>query len=221
MSRTASSARFSVAFTICIVLGLIEAALIVAASGHFRGGVVALVLGLLLWVGLGVILGALQLFPYAFIVLGFAKLREQKRESLEALGDENKVRADPDGERKLHDYLTAITSTEARIGLLQRSTPWIPPEQRPLEGTTPLRTTLSKPGWGLVCACLAAGAAVGGAIGLRNGLGETTTGFVLLIAAALFGMVLASPLGILLAVLMGLTQRENRDDAGTSSGQAA
>jgi hypothetical protein len=34
------------------------------------------------------------------------------------------VTADPEGERKTHEYLTAITSTEARIGLLQRSQPW-------------------------------------------------------------------------------------------------
>lgn len=63
-------------------------------------------------------------FPYAIIYLGLRKLREQRKAEFESLGDDNTVTADPEGERKTHEYLTAITSTEARIGLLQRSEPW-------------------------------------------------------------------------------------------------
>jgi len=63
-------------------------------------------------------------FPYAIVYLGLRKLREQRQREFAALGDDNTVTADPEGERKTHEYLTAITSTEARIGLLQRSQPW-------------------------------------------------------------------------------------------------
>lgn len=66
--------------------------------------------------------------PIAFIVLGARRLQQRKAE-FEALGDDNTVTADPEGERKTHEYLTAITSTEARIGLLQRSDPW--PGEKP------------------------------------------------------------------------------------------
>ena len=62
-------------------------------------------------------------FPVV-LAMGALKLREQRRRDFHALGDDNTVVADPDGPRKLHEYLTAINSTEARIGLLQRSEPW-------------------------------------------------------------------------------------------------
>lgn len=61
--------------------------------------------------------------PWLFVYLAWKKLRRQRRE-IEAMPDDNTVVGDPDGARKTHQYLTAMTSTEARIGLLQRSDPW-------------------------------------------------------------------------------------------------
>lgn len=69
-----------------------------------------------------VLLGALG--PWVFVYFAWRKLRRQREVEFAALGDDNTVTADPEGERKTHEYLTAITSTEARIGLLQRSEPW-------------------------------------------------------------------------------------------------
>jgi hypothetical protein len=117
-----------------MVLGLIEAAVLMGVGKYFDGGGLKLALAALLWIGFGALLGMVQWFmPYAIIVLGLAKL-----------GDDNVVKSDPDGERKLHEYLTAIGSTEARIGLLQRSDPYIPPEHRAPEGVKPPRVTLSR-----------------------------------------------------------------------------
>jgi hypothetical protein len=62
--------------------------------------------------------------PYGIVYLGWRRLHDQRGAEFEALGDDNTVTADPEGPRKLHEYLTAITSTEARIGLLQRSEPY-------------------------------------------------------------------------------------------------
>ncbi len=69
--------------------------------------------------------------PWLFVYLAWKKMQRQRRE-IEALPDDNTVIGDPDGARKTHEYLTAITSTEARIGLLQRSDPW-PGDQPPAD----------------------------------------------------------------------------------------
>jgi hypothetical protein len=55
---------------------------------------------------------------------GREKIKRQQEVEINRLGDDNTVQYDPDGERKLHEYLTAVTSTEARIGLIQTSSPW-------------------------------------------------------------------------------------------------
>lgn len=73
---------------------------------------------------------AFTVFPVV-LVMSLLKSRAQRQREFEALGDDNTVVGDPDGPRKLHEYLSAVTSTEARIGLLQRSEPWpgdAPPE---------------------------------------------------------------------------------------------
>lgn len=59
------------------------------------------------------------LFPWGFLVLGLRKLRAQKRAAEEL--DAHQPAPDPDGARKTREMIDAITSTEARIGLLQRS----------------------------------------------------------------------------------------------------
>jgi hypothetical protein len=225
MSRARQNRRFRVAITICMVLGLIEAAVLMGVGKYFDGSGLKLALAALLWIGFGALLGMVQWFmPYAIIVLGLAKLFEQKKEALEALGDDNVVKSDPDGERKLHEYLTAIGSTEARIGLLQRSDPYIPPEHRAPEGVKPPRVTLSRLGWNLVTVTMLTGAAAGAAFGMYHGLGaggDNGVALVQLIVAALVGVVLASPVGVVLALVFGRIEQEEPDDAGRSSQRTA
>lgn len=72
----------------------------------------------------GAMFGIFAILPLGVFHLGLVKAREQRQRAIAALGDDNTVTADPDGPRKLHEYLSAITSTEARIGLLQRSEPY-------------------------------------------------------------------------------------------------
>lgn len=209
-----------------MVLGLIEAAFLMAIGDHFDAGGLELAFRILLLVCLGVMLGFLQWFlPYAVVILGISKIREQRREDLEALGDENVVHADPDGERKLHDYLTATTSLEARIGLLQRSDPYIPPEQRAPEDAKPPRAFLSKVGWNILSGTMIAGTLSGVLLGHLHGLGGDAndgSGVLRLFAAAMAGAVLSAPFGLVAALLFGrITQVEEADDAGAGGPETA
>lgn len=209
-------------------LGMGEAALLMWLGNYFRGATlnVWLVFAVVLWLCVGFIIAMVQFFlPYAIIVLGVAKLREQRREELEALGDENVVHADPDGERKLHEYLTAMTSMEARIGLLQRSDPYIPPEQRAPEGTKPPRAFMSKTGWSLLSGVTFAGFVAGILLGHRHGLGtggENAQGVLQLLSAGFAGLLLSAPFGLVAALLFGrITQVEEADDAGAGGPETA
>lgn len=226
MSRESQNTRFHVALSICLVLGLIEAAILMAIGDHLDATGLELVFRLFLLVCFGVMVGFLQWFlPYATIVLGITKIREQRREDLEALGDENVVHADPEGERKLHDYLTATTSLEARIGLLQRSDPYIPPEQRAPEGKKPPRAFLSKTGWNILSGTMIAGTLSGVLLGHLHGLGggpSDGTGVLRLFAAAMAGALLSAPFGLVAALLFGrITQVEEEDDAGAGGSETA
>lgn len=81
-------------------------------------------------------LAALAAVP-VFLLVALWRLRRRRTAEYEALGDENSVLDDPEGVRKTHEYLTAVTSMEARIGLLQRSQPYAgdqpPSPSRPAE----------------------------------------------------------------------------------------
>lgn len=74
-----------------------------------------------LWGGVA---GIFIILPWGVLHLGIRKMREQRLRDFHALGDENTVTADPEGARKTHEFITALASTEARIGLLQRSEPY-------------------------------------------------------------------------------------------------
>jgi uncharacterized membrane protein len=83
----------------------------------------------LLWALMGAVWTAAVGYVFLFVlVAGIQKLVRQRKVEFHELEDENVVNYDPDGERKLHEYLTAITSTEARIGLIQTSEPWRGPK---------------------------------------------------------------------------------------------
>lgn len=172
-------------------------------------------------------------FP-VFVVVAVMKLRDQKRIELEELGDENKVFADPDGQRKLHEYLTAINSTEARIGLLQRSEPW-PGEAPPPAPEGPV-WRLSGAARAILPACVAIGFVVGIALGAARMAGMDgaelsvtlkRTLLARLLVSGLLGALFASPLGWIAVLLFGKTEpvetppAEEDDDTGRSGPETA
>ena len=234
MGRHSQNNRFGVATAICVLLGELEAFVIVIAAGHFKGSLGSMLVAGVIALMLGVVIGMLQWFmPYAILVLGIAKLFEQKKEVLDELGDENSVKFDPDGERKLHDYLTAINSTEARIGLLQRSAPYVPPEERPPEDAVVPPTRMSRAGRNVFSATVIAGAVLGAVIAAYNGVGVVevgegaeaaarNTGHLRMFLSSLIGAVLALPVGLLLALLCGrvevVTDEEDGIDDARGSG---
>ena len=224
-----------------MVIGVVEAFAIMISGRNLSASGSGMLVAIVITLMLGVMLGTLQWFmPYAVVVLGLAKLFEQRKEAIDALGDDNTVNSDPDGERKLHDYLTAISSTEARIGLLQRSAPYVPPEQRAPENARMPHSRLSKTGWSVLSATLVAGAISGAFIAAFKGVGfvdagtgsevvARNTGLLRLFISSLIGAVLSLPVGVIMALLFGRIEAagteaadtEEPDDAGRSGPETA
>lgn len=183
-------------------------------------GAFAVRVALVLLAGLSSVL-VFWVFPI-YMVIALMKLRDQRRHAIEELGDDNVVLADPEGERKLHDYLTALTSLEARIGLVQQPDPWVPPEQRPPKDARPHRVRLSAMGWSVFWYTVAGGVTVGVVSAYAHGLGATSekmAGLIQFVVAGLVGGVLALPLAAILALVFGKT--ESKDDARGSSSETA
>ncbi|MBZ0134775.1 MAG: hypothetical protein K8I27_00210 [Planctomycetes bacterium] len=219
--------RFIVGGLLTGILWVLASLFFATTLDSFGSGVVARALWVVYVLLTALVTVAVGWFFPVYVVVGLMKLRDQRREELQALGDENVVHADPDGERKLHDYLTATTSMEARIGMLQRSDPYIPPEQRPPEGTKPPRAFLSKLGWNIFSGAMIAGAIAGVAFGHWHGLGSDEggrAGVAQFFAAGMAGAVLAAPFGLVAALLFGrITQvhDENRLAPGAVDPKAA
>lgn len=154
-------------------------------------------------------------FPI-YVVIGAMKLRDQRREEIDALGDDNVVNADPDGERKLHQYLTAMTSMEARIGMLQQPDPWVPRDQRPAESADRPPMRMSALGRGAFVAVVLAGVGIGLVAALSHAGGNGVLRFLSMGAA---GGVLALPLAAVFALILGKTERA--DDARGRSSETA
>jgi hypothetical protein len=191
---------------------------------------------LLVFLGGYVLLFAFWFFP-VYIVIALMKLRDQKRFELEELGDANEVKDDPEGERKLHEYLTAITSTEARIGLLQRSEPWPGPElpqQKKSSGPTRRFTATTLVAM-RACAILGFVAGICLAAVTNPSLAHEEVSramhraFLMRIGVSgVVGALLAAPLGWVVALLFGKTETvrqaedaEVADDARGSGPEAA
>jgi hypothetical protein len=186
-----------------------------------RGDIITFVLILL--AGLFTVM-LFWIFPIV-LVLGVMKLRDQKRFELEQLGDENKVLSDEDGERKLHQYLTAITSVEARIGLVQQPDPW-PGSLEPRPAAPRMRfTQATRRTVGTFVVAGVLGSMV--LAGVRYEVpvdGVTSAFFVYLAAAGLIGCVFATFLGWIAAMLFGSTETisptETTHDTGTGGSEA-
>lgn len=79
----------------------------------------------------------------------------------EDLPDDNTVGDPVEGERKLQQWLSAANSFENYIGMIPRSAPYVPPEQRPPADLKPVRVVLDVRGRQLWTAICVAGAAFG------------------------------------------------------------
>ena len=241
MSRRRETSRFRTAMVICLVIGELQAFFLAGVSGNLSESGLALVVSVFFTLLLGVILGVgACFFPFAIVVLGLQKLFEQRVEVLDELGSENVVHEDPDGERKLHEYLSAITSMEARIGLLQQSTPYIPPEERAPESAKSPRARLSRTGWGALMASMVAGAIAGAFYGASVGVGDAgahgsdpavtrNVDLLRMFVSTMAGAVLSTPVGMVLALVFGRVEeiedevseeRKLGDDTGTGSPEA-
>ncbi|MCB9935354.1 MAG: hypothetical protein H6840_06655 [Planctomycetes bacterium] len=218
------------------------------------GTVFVLGIGGLAWIGEAAEVGPARMLLVSLMVLGlrpahgrdgvlvpygvhrggrWLRLRDQKRDELAALPDDNTV-GDPDGQRKLHEYLTAINSTEARIGLLQRSEPWLgesPPDvaKGPIWRLSPSARTM-------VQICIVAGFVLGLTLGTARiaatdaeelSVTLKRTLLVHLVVSGLLGALFAAPLGWIAVLLFGKTERvestqaEEEDDTGRSGPETA
>jgi uncharacterized membrane protein len=218
--------------SLCLVLGFACSGLFYLGLGAFKADGVSGLLGdivaVILFVCTAVTLAFFVFVFYSVYALGWMRIRD-RREELDQFDDSNTV-GDPEiGERKLHDYLTAITSMEARIGMLQRSAPYIPPEKRPPPDMEPPRHKLTTRGRKLVGTVLCLGVLAGIALGMLNGihtrdLPDATLGFqpVVLMRLAVcgaLGLMCALPIAALVAAFN--VEAQEPDDAGADRPEAA
>jgi hypothetical protein len=223
MVRERQNRRALAGFMVCFV---VSGVIVLAAGGlHelFTHDGLELAVTVSMLTALTLVLAGVMFVPYGIVVLGMAKLTEQRREEIDALGDENTVRSDPDGERKLHDYLTAISSMEARIGMLQRSDPYVPPEQRLPEGAPRPRLQVSRTTWAGISGFVTTGAILG-MWGVRGELPDEVATPVRYAIGAAIGATFGLFFGMVYALVFGRTVQvvvENKDDAGRSGSETA
>ena len=216
--------RFVVGGVLTGCLWVITSLFYASTIDSFEGGFIAQMFWVVIVVYAGLCTVGVGWFFPVYVVVGLMKLREQRREELDALGDENVVQGDPDGERKLHDYLTAVTSMEARIGLLQQPAPYIPPDERAPEGTKPPRAFLSKLGWNILSSTMIAGTLSGVMLGHLHGLGGDASdgsGVFRLFAAGMAGALLAAPFGLLAALLFGRITQVEQDEVAAETAEVS
>ena len=232
MNRVRANKRVLIAASICLVIGMAPPiGFIAAEGGHsalLAGDLRALLAMVLFFVFTSVVLAFFLLAVYGVVVLGWLRIRDEAGEA-NAFADDNTV-GDPEaGERKLHDYLTAITSMEARIGMLQRSAPYTPPDQRLPADAQPPRASLTTQGRRLVGSVLVLGVVAGVALGLMHGidlreLPEPAYGYQPVMVArlavcGLLGLVTAMPVAVFLAAFhLRITEPH---DAGADRPEAA
>lgn len=177
---------------------------------------------------LSVLAGATLFVPYGFVALGWLKLGDLKRHTLEQLGDDNTV-GDPEaGERKYQQWITAVNSPEAYLGLVPRSIPYVAPAHRPPADAKLPRSRLSAGGWRVLTIVMALGAIGGVVAGSGYGIGEPQENappllpVLRLFVCSLIGAVLTAPIGVALALAFGrIEDRADEQAEGQGEGQSA
>lgn len=236
MNAKAQSRRAWIVLSLCLMVGTVftllfgglAAVLDAFDTGPFVG------LG---WTGivlvLSVLSGASLFVPYGFIVLGWLKLGDYDRKALDALGDDNTV-GDPEaGERKYQQWISAVNSPEAYLGLVPRSADYVPPEQRPPVDAKLPRSRLSRSAWRVLAVVMAIGAIAGVGVGSTYGIvdanpeGPRVVPVLRLFACSMIGAFLAAPIAVALALAFGRIEDHDPesesadDDTGTGGSETA
>jgi hypothetical protein len=160
---------------------------------------------------------AVVFIPYGFIALGWLKLQQQQSE-LAKLPDDNTVGDPVEGERKYQQWISSVNSTEAFLGMVPRSEPYVPPEQRPPTDAKAPRVRLSAFGKTCTLVFMLAGAGAGGAFMVLSRAGSEP---LQVVTATLVGLLFATPPALVLGLLVGRVEIEEPDDAGRSDQQTA
>jgi hypothetical protein len=220
MSRERQNRRASIGLLVCLLGGTV----VVMAGGGLdwlmdaatADAVSFALVGLILFV-MCLMAAAVVFIPYGFIALGWLKLQQQQSE-LAKLPDDNTVGDPVEGERKYQQWISSVNSTEAFLGMVPRSDPYVPPEQRPPADAKPPRVKLSTFGKACTLAIVVAGAAVGVVL-LRMARPEAEP--LQMFTATLVGVLFATPPGLVIGLMVGRVEIEEEDDARGSDQQTA
>jgi hypothetical protein len=227
MREIARSRKGPAGLLVCLLVGT---GVVLAASGLNwlrkgidQGGVELMIAAVS--VTLLSLAAALVLYiPYGFIALGWLRIGQHDRDELERLPDDNTVGDPVEGEKQFHQWLSGVNSMEAFFGMVPRSEPYVPPEERPPPDARVPRSRLNRTGWNVLGGTLVAGVIAGMMVGNSHGLGaggESGQGLVQLIVSGLVGLVMSLPFAVTLALLIGRVEYEDEDDTGAGGPEAA
>ncbi|MCA8910421.1 MAG: hypothetical protein KDB82_01855 [Planctomycetes bacterium] len=227
MSRSARNKRSLVVLLGCLLVGsginLAGGGLAWIEEAADTGAWKLLGIGLVVAVSC-VLTGVMIFLPYGFVALGWMRLGDYRKHELADLDDSNTVGDPVAGERKYQEWLSAVNSPEAFLGMVPRSEDYVPPEHRPPPDAKLPRTRLSNAGWNAFGIVLLLGAIGGGVLGWWNGLGDGgkhAQGVLQLVMAAIVGSVLVLPVAAVVALLFGRIEQEEDDDAGAGGPETA
>lgn len=213
-----------IGLSLCLLLGAAAVMFLFNGFSELREawevGPAALLYAGLLYAMLSFGAGMLVFFSVGFFALGWLRIGDSRKEAGE-LPSDNTVGDPVAGERKLTDWLSAMQSTEAYIGMIPRSEPYVPPERRPPPGIKPPRARLTRTGWQILSACLVSGFVAGAAVGWLHGVdalegleahrGYQPVGVMRLLISGLLGTLAALPVAIFVAAFFA--EVKERDDA--------
>jgi hypothetical protein len=225
MNREPANRAAAIGLTICLALGALSVVFIGLLAGAIkvleRGNLIEIGLMLLLGALLAVLLGAFTFFlPYGFLYFGIRRLRQMKGAELP---DDNTVGDPEEGEKKFHQWLTAVNSFEAYIGMVPRSEPYVPPEKRTPADVKPSRALLGVAGMRVLMVFCAVGAIGGVVLGVINGADiargdDEPQGFAVLrlFLCSILGALAAVPAGFMVALLFARVIRPAESAAANS-----
>lgn len=170
-----------------------------------------LLVATLMILGVSVFAGLCAFFPLGLLLLGWLSIGKYEQKELAELPDDNTV-GDPEvGERKYQQWLSGMNSTEAWLGMIPRSEPYVPPELRPPPDIKAPGARLSRRGWITLSTVTGCGAFLGTlALGSHT---QGSAGWIQMLTAAAVGAILSLPVGVVSALLFGRIE-ETQDESG-------
>jgi hypothetical protein len=221
-----------IGLSLCLLLGAVTVMSFLGGYSELQKawdiGPAALLFTALLYSMLSFGAGILVFFSVGFFALGWLRIGDSRKEAGE-LPSDNTVGDPVEGERKLTQWLSAMQSTEAYIGMIPRSAPYVPPERRPPPGFKPPRARLTRAGWQILSVCLVSGFVAGAAVGWLHGVdavpgleahqGYQPVGLMRLLISGLLGTLAVLPVAIFVAAFFA--EVKERDDAGADRPETA